>query len=105
MGNEAEIFLKDQLLWHTMQEKRDRNLEEANGEETVMVSIGAPVVFNKIKYLTHVYCIDNFEDPEKNGWIIHLWYPTLVMGKHRSYRQYVKQMSADLGVDLQKVGV
>jgi len=104
-GEEAERFLKDQLLYETMMAKRDRNLEDADGEETVMVSIGSPVRYRKITYLAHIYCIDNFEDDEKNGWLIHLWHPRLVTGKHKAYRSYMNHMSGDLGVDLWKTGI
>ena len=104
-GDEAVAFLKDQLLFSTMEEKRERNLSDAEGHETVMVSVGAPVAYSKLRYLAHVYCIDNFDDPTQNGWIVHLWHPKLVLGNHKSYRQYVKQMSNDLGVELDKAGV
>jgi hypothetical protein len=105
-AEEAVAFLKDQLLFHTMLEKRERVLSDAEpGFETITVSIGSPVRYNKATYLAHIYCIDNFENPALNGWIVHLWYPGLVMGRHPTYRSYMTQMSNDLGLDLWSVGV
>ena len=102
---EALALLKAEQLLTTMEEKRERSLDEADGEENVMASIGFHVKYNRTKYLAHIYCIDNFEDEEKNGWIVHLWHPKLVMGKDKTYLAYVQQMSADLEVDLNKIGI
>ena len=104
LGKDAVAFLKDQLLLSTMEAKRARHLE-GDEEETVMVSIGTLVRYNKTSYIAHVYCIDNFADPTVNGWILHLWHPKLVLGKHKTYQQYMTQMGSDLGIDLWSVGI
>lgn len=106
MGEEAEAFMKDQMILSTMEAKRERHLEEVgDDEETVTVSIGLPVRYEKTSYLAHIFCIDNFDNPDENGWVVHLWHPGLVMGRHPAYRQYMTQMGNDLGVDLWEVGV
>jgi hypothetical protein len=104
--SEAESFLRDQLLLHTMLDKHSRNMENAEtGDAAVTISIGAPVRYAGVTYLAHIYRIDNFEDPALNGWIIHLWHPNLVMHKHPTYRSYMTQMGDDLSEDLWAIGV
>lgn len=104
--DEAEAFLKDQLLLSTMEEKRERSLAAIDDDDvSVMVSIGAPVSFAKQKYIAHIYRVDNCEKEEHNGWLIHLWYPNLVWGNHPTYRAYIAKMSDELGQDLRQVGV
>jgi hypothetical protein len=106
LGADALDFMRDQMILSTMEDKRARHLDTVEeGEETVTASIGYPTRYDKANYMAHIFCVDNFANPEDNGWIIHLWHTRLVMGKHKSYKQYMAQMSESLGVDLWKTSI
>lgn len=104
---EAAGFLRHYNLWDAMQSKAGRAHEQDSDEElgdhSVMVSVGAPVMYLGQPYICHIYHIKGYE--EHDGWIVHLWHAKLVGHKRPSYRSYMTQMSEDLQVDLWSTGI